>query len=297
MEKKRIYHIIEWMIALSACAYLVYRLVVFDDYAALWASLRGMGWKQVLALLVCVALMPVNMGIEAWKWCTLMNIPFRDAQRQVYYGKLAGLITPWRAGEYPARAMLMNDEGIWGRVLSMGFVSGATMTTVIIVAGVFSLGILGIIGNLGGLETLRTNTYRYLLVGVLLLLGVALYFAPKMLRRWAEVSHRLVAISLGQSLVRLLCWCVQLGLVLWALSGGEISLLRGHVITNLFVYYLLVTITPNVPVAEVGVRGAWAIVVFGSMNAALAGVLLWIINTLLPCLIWPFLRKKKNIFA
>jgi len=51
-------------------------------------------------------------------------------------------------------------------------------------------------------------------------------------------------------------------------------------------------VTPNVPIAEVGVRGAWAIVVFGTPNAALAGVLLWVINTLLPCLIWPICRKN-----
>ena len=54
-------------------------------------------------------------------------------------------------------------------------------------------------------------------------------------------------------------------------------------IINLFIYYLLVTITPNVPVAEAGVRGAWALMLFGSMNAAFAGILLWIINTVLPC--------------
>ena len=35
----------------------------------------------------------------------MMN--WREAHRQVYYSKLAGLITPWRLGEYPARAMLM----------------------------------------------------------------------------------------------------------------------------------------------------------------------------------------------
>ena len=58
------------------------------------------------------------------------------------------------------------------------------------------------------------------------------------------------------------------------------------------VYYLLITITPNVPIAEAGVRGAWAIALFGSVNAAFAGVLLWGINTLLPCLVCFFLRKN-----
>ena len=96
---------------------------------------------------------------------------------------------------------------------------------------------------------------------------------------------------MGQSLVRLLCWCVQLVLVLYALGAvtGDGLRVMGY---GLPIYYLLVTVTPNVPIAEVGVRGAWAIVVFGSMNAAFAGVLLWVINTLLPCLGWFFFRKK-----
>jgi hypothetical protein len=55
-----------------------------------------------------------------------------------------------------------------------------------------------------------------------------------------------------------------------------------------------VTITPNVPIAEVGIRGFWAMQVFGTMNATLAGVVLWGVNTLLPCLIWPFLRKNEK---
>ncbi|MBR1381740.1 MAG: hypothetical protein IJ554_04630, partial [Paludibacteraceae bacterium] len=80
-------------------------------------------------------------------------------------------------------------------------------------------------------------------------------------------------------------------LVLWALGAFSF---QPSAISSLFIYYLLVTITPNVPIAEVGVRGAWAIVVFGTANAALAGVLLWGINTLLPCLIWPFIVNKKK---
>ena len=201
---------------------------------------------------------------------------WREAHQQVYYSKLAGLITPWRLGEYPARALLRNE---WPQTLSMGAVGSATMTMAIIAAGMTAM-ILEI-GNW------RLEIVFYLLVALLLIL--ALVFAPRLLRRWAEVSHKLIAISVGQSLVRLACWCGQLALVLYAL--GAIYNLQ-FTIYNLPVYYLFVTITPNVPIAEVGVRGAWAITLFGSMNAALAGVLLWGINTLLPCLGWFFLRKK-----
>ena len=318
MDKKTLYHIIEWAVALAACAFLGYKLVTFEDYPALWESLRGMAWQHYLALGLCVALMPVNMAIEAWRWMTLWNegvkeltneqvneltneqltnerLTFKEAQRQVYYSKLAGLITPWRLGEYPARGVLMNErvneltnERIWPRVLSMGAVGSATMTAAIVIAGVVALAFSPAI------RTQLGDSYLYALAAVILLLAIAFAFAPKALKKYAEVNPQLLFRSLAQSFVRLLCWCLQLALVLWALGAvtGDGLRVMGY---GLPIYYLLVTITPNVPIAEVGVRGAWAIVVFGSMNAALAGVLLWVINTLLPCLGWFFFRKKNII--
>ena len=309
MDKKTLYHIVEWAVALAACAFLGYKLVTFEDYPALWESLRSMAWQQYLALGLCVALMPVNMAIEAWRWRTLWNgdatlngangeaneltderLTFKEAHRQVYYSKLSGLITPWRLGEYPARGVLitnerMNELGserIWPRVLAMGAVGSATMTFAIVLAGVPAIMANG--------EWLMANGEWWIAVGViLLLLVVGLALAPRLLRQYAEVSYGLIIKSVGQSLVRLICWCVQLALVLWALEAFSF---QPSAISSLFIYYLLVTITPNVPIAEVGVRGAWAIVVFGSVNAAFAGVLLWVINTLLPCLGWFFFRKK-----
>ena len=307
MTKQQVYHSIEWTVALAACAFLIWKLATYEDYAGLWTTLRSMSAWQWLAIGVCVALMPLNMTLESWRWKTLIPMSWREAHRQVYYSKLAGLITPWRLGEYPARGVLMEQsdksqisnlkspmsKDLWTTVLSMGAVGSATMTAAIVIAG--GVALLAQVLLQESLDAF-VIVYRFcnIFILVAVLLAMLLYFAPRLFKRWAVVSHKLVAISLGQSFVRLVCWCVQLGLVVWALGGGEISLLRDHVITNSFIYYLLVTITPNVPIAEVGVRGAWAITVFGSMNAALAGVLLWVINTLLPCLIWPFIRKKQN---
>ena len=298
MNQKRVYHLIEWLVALAACGYLIYRLVIFDDYAALWASLAAMSCWQIGALILCILLMPLNMSLEAWRWRTLIPMSWREAHRQVYYSKLAGLITPWRLGEYPARVVLMcesstinhqssiTNRDLWSRVLSMGAVGSATMTFAIIATGLVAM----IMAN----GKWQMENYYLLVAFVLILLILALLFAPRLLRRWAEVSHRLILISTLQSLVRLTCWCAQLYLVLFVL--GAISNVQ-YPISNLPIYYLLVTVTPNVPIAEVGVRGAWAILLFGSMNAAFAGVLLWVINTLLPCLVWPFLRKNELLFA
>lgn len=291
MDKKTLYYIIEWVVAIAACAWLAWKMATYDDYAGLWVAISGMDGRAICTLLLCVALMPVNMTLEAWRWKTLVPMSWHEAHRQVYYSKLAGLVTPWRLGEYPARGVLMSEElrekseeSVWPKVLSMGAVGSATMTFAIIIAGVPAIMANG--------EWLMVNAeWWFAVAAVVVLLVAGLAFAPRLLRRYATVSHGLVIKSVGQSLVRLLCWCVQLALVLYAL-GAVTGYGLWVTSARCFVYYLLVTITPNVPIAEVGVRGAWAIAVFGTMNAALAGVLLWIINTLLPCLIWPFLRKN-----
>ena len=292
MTKRTVYYIIEWIIALAGCGFLIYKLVTFDDYASLVETLRSMGVKQWSALVLCLLLMPLNMGLEAWKWRTLIPMSWSEAHRQVYYSKLAGLITPWRLGEYPARGLLM-EKSQWGNVLSMGAVGSATMTAAIIIAGMFSIALLILTNHISLVGSVILPLWLFFVGILLVVLILALLFAPLLLRRWATVSHKLILISTAQSFVRLACWCVQLALVLYALVAlGNLGLLE--IIGLTAVYYLLVTITPNVPIAEVGVRGSWAIVVFGSVNAAFAGVLLWGINTLLPCLIWPFLRKNKK---
>lgn len=270
--------------------------------------------------------MPVNMTIEAWRWRTLMNegesrvesqesIGWAEAHRQVYYSKLAGLITPWRLGEYPARGLLMqknslsqekeqvSSKTLWTKVLTMGAVGSATMTIAIVIGGLIGLAVVGSPVNLG-------DNYIIILLGVLvgavLLIAagwkirtviLSSYSSPSVRRR---VTVGIICKNILQSIVRLLCWCVQLGLLLYALDGitGLTEITGVTALAGLTaIYYLLVTITPNVPIAEIGVRGAWAIAVFGTPQAAIAAVVLWVINTLLPCVGWLFLRKKTIKFA
>ena len=206
-----------------------------------------------------------------------------------------------------------NDKALWAKVLSMGAVGSATMTAAIVLAG-----LVGIAFSPSVLELLG-GSYLYavgaVILGTVVLGGLGWYYGRRTLALTVgspSVDRRgfidLFIKSVGQSLVRLLCWCVQLALVVWALGGiggietiggigtlgaiGEIGIIG--ILSKCAVYYLLVTITPNVPIVEVGVRGAWAVVVFGTMNAALAGVILWAINTLLPCVAWFFIRKKQK---
>ena len=114
----------------------------------------------------------------------------------------------------------ITNRDLWSRVLSMGAIGSATMTAVIIIAGIAAM----MIGDLKFVIGDLWFSYFLTIAIVLLLLGLALYFAPRLLKRWAVVTHKLVAISLGQSFLRLLCWCVQLFLALFALGAITPSL-------------------------------------------------------------------------
>ena len=62
-------------------------------------------------------------------------------------------------------------------------------------------------------------------------------------------------------------------------------------------YYLLVTVTPSVPIADAAVRGSWSIIIFGAFTdniagVAIAAILLWVLNSILPMIVGTFEKKK-----
>lgn len=111
-------------------------------------------------------------------------------------------------------------------------------------------------------------------------------------RQLVEMLGRLgayeVVVLIGLSLMRYLCFVVQLYL---ALRFCGVVLDVQTLLLTLPLYYMLITVTPNVPAAEIAVRGAWAVAVFEpfgadvSATATVAAMLVWAINTIFPLLV------------
>ena len=72
-------------------------------------------------------------------------------------------------------------------------------------------------------------------------------------------------------------------------------------IATLPLYYLLITVTPNVPAAEIAVRGAWAAVIFERFGsdvtaaAIIATLLLWFINTIFPLVVGTAVKRRQSV--
>lgn len=311
MKKKHLYTALATLFALVVYAFVGYELVVFDGYAALGERLRTAGAGQYICLALCVGLMPVNLWLEAWKWQYLLRriapMTRREALRQVYTGMAGAFVTPYRIGDYPARILLLKQKEQWLSALGMALVGSFALTLVIVVCGLPAL------GAFFASTHLRPLAGVFAAAGGLLLLLLLSPLLQRLCRRYGATDKqdkmRLLLAELGQisgkefasvcglSLLRYGCFSLQL---LLALSFCGLQLTATQWLTAIPLYYLLVTLSPNIPMADAGIRGAWAIFVFGhfspvaSVPAALAAGILWIVNTVVPVIYSPHpLREGK----
>ena len=284
----RLKKVLQWGIALAAYCFLGYTLCTFEHYSDFALFFRGASGRHYVALVVCLVLMPLNLLLEAWKWQTLLKpvevIGIGEAMRQVCYGMAGAFVTPYRIGDYPARVLLLRDKSHYVPAMTLAVVGSVALTAVILMLGIpaFALSFTDFQGYFTG----NGQTYVWL---VSLLLGVVLLvlaLVPFMGKRYG-IKYSDCGIILLQSLLRYFCFSLQLWLILYA-CGVALSPMVS--VVSIPLYYLFVTVTPNMPIADVGIRGAWAVFVFGQYmhdvqaSIILATTCLWVINTLLPVL-------------
>ena len=263
---------------LAAYAYLVYRLVTFDDYEAFAAVFTSSGFKQWAALLCCILLMPFNLWCEAGKWQQLLSeehpVSRMESLRQVLYGQVAAFVTPYRLGDIPARVLRLNSPERWKQALVLGLYGGLIQTVIIVACGFIPTAVF-----------LRRMSLPYLpqiavAAGVVLIVfGVLQY---KSLPLSIRLSGRQLLSTLVWSAARYACWLIQFTLVLlWV--GQPLGL--QELCIAIPTYYLFVTLTPNIPIADAGIRGSWAVFTLGLYGvnapvAALVAISMWLINIL-----------------
>jgi hypothetical protein len=128
------------LLILAAYGYLVYRLTIFDDYSAFLTAFQTADIGLWLTLLGIVLLMPLNVTAEAGKWRLLLRqtepMTIWGAQRQVYYGYVGAFITPYHAGDYPARAMLLHDKSHFSAAIGVGLVGSVALLVVELIFGI-----------------------------------------------------------------------------------------------------------------------------------------------------------------
>lgn len=253
--------------------------------------------------LIIVALLMVilNWGIEAIKWRysirNVQKISILKAVKITITGITLGLITPNRIGEIPSRALLLNRK-LFKELTLKTLVSSFSQVLITL--------LLGVIGLIFTFHQFNLGIHPIILIVGLIIVTLILFLAyfkvnklEKLLNKFSYFKEKEIFKALSgfsfiellnlllMSLLRYLVFSFQFYLLI---SAFGIPLISIHHICLIAVCFMIASFIPTILISEIGVRGAVAIFVFGTISnlefqIIMASILLWLINVALPALI------------
>ena len=294
------------LLILAAYGYLVYRLTIFDDYSSFLSTFKTASVDLWFTLVAALLLMPLNVVAEAGKWRLLLRktepMTIWGAQRQVYYGYVGAFITPYHAGDYPARAMLLKDKRNFSAAVGVGLVGSIALLVVELMFGIPATWLF-----ISYNPNIPMQYFAIAFIVLVLMLSLLPHLVRYLSRReWKNTQMRQLSAALSHmsyplfmktiawSMLRYGIWAIQLVLALH-FCGVDMTWVQ-YMIAIPF-YYMVVALFPSIPALNIAIRGSWSLIIFGvfsqnTVGIALAVVLIWFINTVLPMLIGSILYRN-----
>lgn len=294
----RLLFTLKLVLALAALAYLAHHI----DWSYLLASARAArpGW-----IFAALALMPLNIGLEAYRWHRLVR---RLAPETRYSASLAavlsgyplGLVTPARAGDYVGRALYLPYEKK-GELVALTFAERMATLACILMAGLAALGPFLVTQSelpyaawftLFGAAAIGTAGFLVLLLHPRLghhVLAAVLPFRP--VRRALDVLDRFdrqdARQLLALSALRYGVFSTQFVLLVFAFDASIGWL---PVAAGVSLVFFAKSAIPSFTLGDLGIREGAAVFFLGAMGASTAAafeasLLLFGMNLLIPALV------------
>lgn len=275
-------------------------------------------FKHWYVLFIAIGLMPLAWGIEAYKWKLALigveRISFFDAWKSVWYGVVAGFLTPNRIGE-PFGRMAFVEAKNRGKATLLGIWCGISQQLATLIFGFIGL-FYWIFSAKENLEISFWNSYYLIFIifaiGIAILVFISIGGISSKLQKIAPLrrvlSGETLSITTGPkksiyvlllSLVRYSIFSSQLVLFLHFFGvNDEIFTLFAAV----FLTYLFASVVPSFTISEVVVRSGFAVAIIGTIAPNAVGVIaatiaLWILNIAFPVVVavwFPWFVKKKH---
>jgi hypothetical protein len=262
----------------------------------------ALSWRGFWCLLLCLVLIPLNWGIESYKWMLITapveKLSYKNASKSVYSGVCLGNLAPGRATEFVAK-ILYFDLDNRPKVTALHFLNGMFQLSITIFAGLFALifelhsfaaqamWMVYLTSGIGVciLAVLVLSIYRldWILNFVSNKINRSHALAPFHYQFTAGLVFRLFAFSLLRYAVFFFQFLLILSLLHTSWPAPAVYL-------SIALYFLITTTIPMFSVIEAAVRAAIALVVFkdsgiGNTALALSSVLLWLINIIFPSIV------------
>jgi len=284
---------------------------------------KGIFTKQNIPQLIFLfVLLCANWGIESRKWQLLMRpieqVSFLTSVKAILSGLALSLFLPNGFGEYPARALYM-QEGNKLRSVALNVAGSMAQLIITLIAGIISLVYLRNYSwqtksQMQGLSVLWLDGIISMIsVGTVLL--IIAYFRLSWLTRlfikipfvykyrffiqsletihWKELTR-----ILNLSFLRFIVFVAQYILVLQLL---HVKIDFANAVCTTCVLFLVLAILPTIPFADVGIRSEAGTQLFGLLTPDVFGIvattsLIWFINLIIPSIAGSLFLLNVKIF-
>jgi hypothetical protein len=281
------------------------------DLPQTWQQMKHAFWgDSSWQLWLAILLMPLNWGLETWKWYLLVNrhhpISFWKAFEAVLSGLSLAINTPNRIGEYGGRVLYLKPEfRLKGVALTV--LSSIAQLLITLLMGWFALWVLKpqlltVHFASSEMKSLLLDAFQF---GVFLLIVVTALFYLRIqwfmqLLGWIPLvkkkfsfalvlEHITVSLLLQVlffSFLRFLVFAIQY-ILFWNALDASLNPWQGF--WSIALVFLIMAIVPTFAIAELGIRGKVSVAIVGlyttNVLALIAGTAgMWLLNLVLPAL-------------
>lgn len=311
-RKKILSTLIKLLIGLGSFIIIYLRLkndLSADKLQLLSAS--AFSTNGLLCFATCLALIPVNWGIEALRWkiitAPVEAVSYKTATQSVYSGVCLGNLAPGRATEFLAKIIFFQPENR-PRITVLHFINGMLQLSITIIAGLLALTLH--LNSFGKEHAWMAYAVGSMGISVLLALCICLYrispilnFVSKKLSKDKHLpdfnypfTAKLILKLFSLSAIRYGVFFLQMALLIYLFHQQGFTLL---LLSEIALYFLVTTIIPMISVLEGPIRAAIALVVFKNSGIsdtvlALSSVLIWLVNIILPSMYGYTVLLKQN---
>ena len=274
--------------------------------------------NNYILIFIVVLLMFVNWMLESLKWKFMIRkieaISIFTSFRAIFSGITVSSFTPNRIGEYGGRVFCLEKSDRIQAVFITILCSMAQLLTTIIF-GSFAFFIL----NEQFLEDqyfiIEISRFSLLVLFLFNILFVLAYFNVaylinflwkfsffNFLRQYINVislfNFKDLLVTFLYSVFRYLVFSIQFLILLHVFN---VDILLCDAILSVMLVFFFITLTPTITIAEIGVRGSMALLVFLKFSTNVIGILsstflLWIINLIIPAIIGSFFIFSLKFF-
>ena len=253
--------------------------------------------NQTYWILLSILLMPINLGIESWKWkfiaSKIEKVSFFQALSGVLSGLSLGFITPHALGDYAGRIWQLKTSG---RLKAIG---GLMVGRIMQFLATLLFGLIGILlsPSFNGLSLILSYLVGIIII-IILLVRPAYFmkvFEMSFLKRF-RVYFRIIQVFSNRdkwsifliSVLRYLVFSTQFVLLMFATGVGDSLLLLFSGAS--FIFLAKSTVPTFNFLSDLGIREAAAIFYFSQIGetvipVVIASIILWTINILIPAII------------